>query len=126
MEITLPQNIKGFEVYTVQPQDTAIKIGSGDVEVLATPKLLALMEQVSYKSICQYLPQGYVSVGFKMNIKHLKSSKVGQQIEIASTLIKQEGKKVCFSVVATEENGEKIGEGLLERVIVNKEKFESK
>lgn len=126
MEILLPENIKGFKSYVVQDEDTALSIGSGDVMVLATPKLLALMEEVSYKSVAKYLPKGFVSVGVQMNIKHLKSSKVGQRIDIESQLIKQEGKKIYFSVVATSQDGQKIGEGLCDRVIVDKEKFESK
>ncbi len=122
MEIIIPINIKSHQEYVVKPQDTALNIGSGDVEVLATPKLLALMEEVSSKSIKPYLPDGYTSVGVEMNIKHLKSSKVGEKITIDTTFIKQDGRKLFFFCEAFA-NGEKIGEGECNRFIVNKEKF---
>lgn len=125
MDIIIPQNIKQQLKYQVQSKDTAQAIGSGDVEVLATPKLLALMEQVSSQSIKSYLPEGYTSVGVEMNIQHLKSTKVGEEIEIESNFVRQDGRKLYFHVVAVS-NGEKIGEGDCNRFIVNKNKFESK
>ncbi|MGP1514770.1 MAG: thioesterase family protein [Bacteroidales bacterium] len=122
MDIIIPANIKGHQSYTVQPQDTAVALGSGDVEVLATPKLLALMEEVSFKSVKSYLPDEYVSVGIEMNIKHLKSSIVGETITIESTFVKQEGRKLYFHVVAFSRQ-EMIGEGDCNRFIVNKNRF---
>ena len=125
MEITIPINTKGHKDYKVQECDTALAMGSGDVSVLATPKLLALMEEVSSRSIKEYLPEGYTSVGVEMHVQHLKSSKIGEQISIDSDFCKQEGRKLYFHVIATSE-GEKIGEGDCNRFIVNKNKFENK
>jgi len=126
MEIIINQNIEVQKTYQVRPQDTAIAIGSGEVNVLATPRLLSLMEEVSSKSVKEFLPEGYVSVGVEMNILHLKSSKVGEKITIHSTFSRQEGKKLYFNVVAINENNEIVGKGECNRVIVNKEKFENK
>ncbi len=126
MEIIINQNIEVQKTYQVRPQDTAITIGSGEVNVLATPRLLSLMEEVSSKSVKEFLPEGYVSVGVEMNILHLKSSKVGEKITIHSTFSRQEGKKLYFNVVAINENNEIVGKGECNRVIVNKEKFENK
>ena len=125
MEITIPQGVKGFQKHIVQPQDTAVAFLSGEAEVLATPKLLALMEEVSSKSVKPYLPDGYISVGVEMHVYHLKSSKIGDEVQLESTFIKQDGRKLFFQVVATSK-GEKIGEGECNRFIVNKQKFESK
>ncbi|MBR1626892.1 MAG: thioesterase family protein [Bacteroidales bacterium] len=125
MEITIPINIKGHKDYKIQECDTAIAMGSGDVRVLATPKLLALMEEVSSNSIRKYLPEGYTSVGVEMHIHHLKSSKIGEQISIDSDFLKQEERKLYFHVIVTSK-GEKIGEGDCNRFIVNKTKFENK
>ncbi|MBP3253627.1 MAG: thioesterase family protein [Bacteroidales bacterium] len=125
MEITIPQGVKGFQKHIVQPQDTAVAFLSGEAEVLATPKLLALMEEVSSKSVKPYLPEGYISVGVEMHVYHLKSSKIGDEVQLESTFINQDGRKLFFNVIATSK-GEKIGEGECNRFIVNKQKFESK
>jgi fluoroacetyl-CoA thioesterase len=126
MDIQIQTNVESKKEYIVTEKDTAIAIGSGEVNVLATPKLLSLMEEVSSKSVKDLLPEGYVSVGVEMNILHLKSTKVGEKITIHSTFSRQEGKKLYFDVVATNANNETIGTGECNRVIVNKEKFENK
>ncbi|MBO6117248.1 MAG: thioesterase family protein [Bacteroidales bacterium] len=125
MEITIPQGVKGVQTHIVADNDTATAFLSGEAEVLATPKLLALMEEVSSKSVKPYLPEGYISVGVEMHVYHLKSSKVGDKVQLESTFVKQDGRKLFFNVIATS-NGEKIGEGECNRFIVNKAKFENK
>ncbi|MCH3923394.1 MAG: thioesterase family protein [Bacteroidales bacterium] len=125
MEINLPIGIENKKELIVNENDTAIRYNSGEVNVLATPRLLAFMEEVAYESVKNYLPKGCVSVGVEMHIYHLKSTSVGKKISCQSYLLKQEGKKLFFNVVANDEKG-KIGEGSVVRYIVEKDRFELK
>lgn len=120
--IVVPEGTYLKQEYIVTQQDTAIDQKSGEVNVLGTPRLLAMMEEVSYKSVT--LPEGYVSVGFLMNIQHLKPSFVGEKVVVESTLIKQENKRLIFSILCKNAQGEEIGKGECTRVIVEKAKFE--
>lgn len=105
---------------TVEKKHTAIEMKSGSLEVLATPQMIAWMEEAS----CQLLElePGMTSVGTKMNVSHDKASPIGAAIEIKSTLVQQENRKLVFYVEAYQE-GVCIGKGDHERFIVNSEKF---
>ena len=122
--IEVPIGLFSKQEYIVSKEDTAINQKSGEVKVLGTPRLLAMMEEVSFKSVS--LPEGYVSVGFLMNIQHLKPSFIGEKVIIESTLIKQDNKKLIFSIICKNDKGEEIGKGECTRVIVEKVKFEQK
>jgi len=110
-----------MEIYVTE-NDTAIKVGSGNLKVLATPAMIALMENTSKSSVDLHLPFGYTTVGTDLNIKHIKTSPIGIKIRCEAHLIKVEGKKLFFNVQAWDEKG-KIGEGSHTRYIVNSEEF---
>ncbi|MDO5759765.1 MAG: hotdog domain-containing protein [Bacteroidota bacterium] len=124
-EIKIPLQTKGIRKYVVKKEDTAIYQHSGEVNVLGTPRLLAMMEEVSYKSIEQFLPEGMVSVGTQMSIQHLKPSIEGEEIVCESTLLSYKDRELTFEVVVSDCR-QRVGEGLCKRVIVNKERFEQK
>lgn len=109
----------------VGEQDTAISAGSGTLPVFATPAMVALMENAAMKAAEQLLHEGESTVGSELNIKHLSPTAVGEEVSATAVLTAQEGRKLTFSVVATDKNG-KIGEGTHVRYIVNIEKFMSK
>ncbi|KZL93131.1 thioesterase family protein [Clostridium magnum] len=113
-----------MEIYVTE-NDTAIKLGSGNLRVLATPAMIALMENTSKSSVDLHLPFGYTTVGIDLNIKHIKASTVGMKIRCEAHLIKVEDKKLFFKVQAWDETG-KIGEGNHTRYIVNSEEFMKK
>jgi predicted thioesterase len=109
----------------VKESDTAKVFGSGELEVLATPRMIALMEECAYKCISSDLEAGATTVGTLMNVKHLSATPVGMEVTIEAEIMENEGRRVCFSVKAYDECG-LIGEGIHERFIVYSEKFTEK
>ena len=109
----------------VTENDTAQIVGSGTLPVFATPMMVALMENAAMKAAEQLLQEGESTVGSELNIKHLRPTAIGEEVSATATLIAQEGRKLTFTVVATDKNGT-IGEGTHIRYIVNIEKFMSK
>ena len=109
----------------VKETDTAKVFGSGELEVLATPRMIALMEECAYKCISDELETGATTVGTLMNVKHLSATPIGMEVIIEAEITENEGRRVCFSVKAYDECG-LIGEGVHERFIVYSEKFTQK
>lgn len=107
---------------TVDNTHTAKAVGSGDMEVLSTPIMIALMENAAMLAVASKLPDGYTTVGGHIDVSHLRPSRPGTAIEAQATLTKIEGKKLYFDLQARQ--GENIiGQGKHIRFIVNKEKF---
>lgn len=109
----------------VGESDTAQNVGSGTLPVFATPMMVALMENAAMKATEQLLSEGETTVGSKLNVKHLRPTAIGEEVSATAVLTAQEGRKLTFSVVATDKNGT-IGEGTHVRYIINAEKFMSK
>ena len=110
------------EEYEVKHEHAARHVGSGEVEVLSTPSMIAFMERTALKCVQNQLPEGYITVGVGVNIKHLKPAPVGAKITVKAELIEVEGRKLTFKVEAKWKEVA-IGEGTHERYIVKKEKF---
>lgn len=109
----------------VEQKDTAKSYGSGTLAVLATPRMIALMEESAYKCIDKYLEEGQSSVGTYLDVKHLAATPVGMVVYAESEVVEVDGRKVVFSVKAYDEKGI-IGEGKHVRFIVFSEKFVAK
>lgn len=109
----------------VKESDTAAVFGSGELQVLATPRMIALMEECAYKCISEDLELGASSVGTLINVKHLSATPVGMEVTVEAEITENEGRRVCFSLKAYDECG-LIGEGTHERFIVYSEKFTQK
>lgn len=110
---------------TVCEQNTAQALGSGDMPVLATPAMLALMENAAMLAVAPELPAGSTTVGGHIESSHLKPSPLGAEVRATATLERVEGRKLHYKVVATQ--GETvIGEGVHLRFVVDREKFLSK
>ena len=122
MEFEIPIDSKSTVEYTVEDKHSADFLGSGKVAVLSTPSMILMMEQTAMLNAQEYLPEGWITVGIVVNIKHLKASKIGAKIVVIATLKEKDRRRLVYQVEAFE--GEtKIGEGIHERFIVNKEKF---
>lgn len=109
----------------VTMRDTAIEMGSGDMEVLATPRLLALMENAAMLAVALHLPDGETTVGGYIHTSHLKPSPVGAEVSATAVLAKIEGNKLHFDISARQ-GDILLGEGKHIRFIVNREKFRQK
>ena len=106
---------------TVTEAVTAIAMGSGDMPVLATPSMMALMENAAMLAVADHLPEGSTTVGGHIASSHLKPSKLGD----TATVTKVDGKKIEFKVEAR--CGDTLlGEGTHLRFIVDREKFISR
>lgn len=117
------------QIYTsltcVSDNLTAASLGSGDMMVLATPAMVALMENAAMLCVASDLDEGNTTVGIEISISHLKASKVGAEVKATAELTEIDGRRLVFKVSAYE--GETlIGEGVHTRFIVNRDKFLSK
>lgn len=106
----------------VSKQLTAQSMGSGDMAVLATPAMMALMENAAMLAVAPHLPEGCTTVGGHIAASHLRPSKIGDSVEATATVTKVDGKKIEFKVEARS-NGTLLGEGTHLRFIVDRKEF---
>ncbi len=102
--------------------DTAVALRSGEVPVLATPRLIALCEEASLAAIEGQVPEGHTTVGMRVQLDHLAPTAVGYRVTADARLDKIEGRRLTFSVSASDERG-LIAAGKVTRVVVDVEKF---
>ncbi len=116
---------KGFIELLVTEENTARHMGSGTLDVLATPAMIALMERTAWESVQGQLDDGYCTVGTALHVQHLSATPVGMKVHCESELVGAAGRKLTFTVKAYDEAG-LIGEGTHERVIVYSDRFQHK
>jgi fluoroacetyl-CoA thioesterase len=101
---------------------TALNQGSGEVEGLATPIMVRMMEEAAIKAVAGHLTPGMTSVGTRVEVTHVAPTPVGMNVVAQATLVEVEGRLLVFSVSAEDQSGV-IGKGTHQRVIVDKETF---
>ncbi len=109
----------------VDTSNTAAAVGSGDLQVFATPAMVALMENAAAQAVAESLPAGSTTVGTVVNVMHTRATGSDAEVTATAELRDIEGRKLIFHVVARDPHGV-IGEGIHERVVVDTEKFMSK
>jgi predicted thioesterase len=109
----------------VTPEVTAEYIGSGDLAVLATPAMCALMENAAMMAVATHLEDSQTTVGTALNIEHMRATKVGKVITATAVLTEVNGRELKFNIAARDEVGI-VGEGTHTRFIVYREKFMAK
>jgi fluoroacetyl-CoA thioesterase len=102
--------------------DTAVAAGSGDVAVLATPRILALCEEACCAAVEDGLDDGSTTVGMRVQLDHLAPVAVGSKIRADSTLEKIEGRRLVFTVSVSDACG-LVAAGRVTRVVVLREEF---
>ncbi len=107
---------------TVEEHHLASHVGSGDLRVLSTPSMIALMEEAAMHCVAPHLDANQTTVGGHISASHLKATAHGRTITATATLTKVEGRKLQFTITASDEEG-LIGEGEHTRFIVDREKF---
>lgn len=112
-------------VLTVGDAHTAQTMGSGDMPVLATPVMIALMENAAMLAVDQELPEEQTTVGAHIDVSHLKPSPVGAEVFATAELMEVEDRRLTFHVVAMQ-GDQVIGEGTHVRYIVSRERFLAK
>jgi fluoroacetyl-CoA thioesterase len=118
----LSVGIQGEAKLKVDDSNTAIAHGSGTVNVLATPALIALLENAAQNSVAPYLEEGSTTVGTMVNIKHLAATPVGLNVTASSRLTELDGRRLVFEVEARDEV-EVVATGVHERFIIKKDSF---
>lgn len=106
-------------------EDTALAVGSGDVPVLATPRLVALCEQAACEALRPQLGPGQTSVGFRAEITHLVPVLVGSRVVASAGMERTDGKRIVFNVTVTDKCG-LVAAGKVVRVVVDTETFMEK
>ena len=116
---------KGTQTITVTPALTAKEMGSGALEVLATPAMIALMEKTAWTSVQPDLEEGWGTVGTRLEVDHLSATPLGMEVTRESVLTAVEGRKLTFTLTVRDQAGE-VGRGNHERFLVQNEKFQAK
>jgi predicted thioesterase len=111
-----------FVDLTVTDEDTALALRSGDVPVLGTPRIVALVEEASVKAVCPSLGDGQTTVGMRIELSHLIPVAVGKTVRAEATLERVEGRRLTFTVSVNGDQG-LVAVGKLTRVVVDREQF---
>jgi fluoroacetyl-CoA thioesterase len=106
----------------VTDADTAIALRSGDVAVLATPRVVALCEEASVAAVAGRLPVGQTTVGMRVQLDHLQPTPVGGSVTAEATLEKIEGRRLTFTVAVNDAKG-LVAAGKVTRVVVDLDRF---
>jgi fluoroacetyl-CoA thioesterase len=114
--------LKHDRTMTVTPDHTATRVGSGDVEVLATPALLALAEGACCDAVAEGLEPGETSVGSWSEVEHLRPVAVGSTVCAHATLVGHHGRRLEFTV-NIEHDGETVARVRHRRLLVDRERF---
>jgi fluoroacetyl-CoA thioesterase len=121
----LTVGIHGEQSQLVTNENTAKTMGSGTLDVFATPALVALAEKTCWMSVASELDAGCGSVGTKLELEHTAPTPVGMTVTCESELTAVEGRKLVFKVSLHDEKGP-VGGGVHERFVVNDAKFAAK
>jgi predicted thioesterase len=135
--VELAAGVRSWVRIVVSDTDTAMAMGSGDVPVLGTPRLLALAEAAAVAAVTPALQPGVTSVGTSAALEHTRASPVGAEVVVEAELTEVEGRRLAFRFIARQKQpaaparqegsaGQEdvvVGAGTLERVLVERERF---
>jgi fluoroacetyl-CoA thioesterase len=121
----LEPGLSGTIEYRVNQASTARQLGSGSVDVLATPELIRLVEVAAVAALADHLPPEFTSVGVAIDMHHVAATPVGLNVEVKAVLTQVEGRRLQFEVAA-HDDVEEIGRGTHQRVLVETSSFVTK
>lgn len=123
MELKEGMSFSQEEMVTVEK--SAKYLGSGVVEVYATPMMILLMENTASRCVASSLDEGMATVGTKLEVTHDAATPIGMKVSCKATLKEADGRRLVFEVEAFDEAG-RIGGGVHERFVIKAEKFSEK
>ncbi|HEX6658566.1 MAG TPA: hotdog domain-containing protein [Ilumatobacter sp.] len=121
----LSAGLKGEARLVVGDGDTARALGSGSVDVLGTPRLVALLEEATIDAVEGFLADGFTTVGMRVQVDHLQPTPVGAEVFAEAYLDRIEGRRITFTVTASDSGG-LVAAGKVTRVMVDVNRFMSK
>jgi predicted thioesterase len=110
----------------VAEEHTAQHLGSGAVQVLATPQMVLLMEGAGVATVDHLLPEGYRTVGTHLDVRHLAPTPIGFEVKASAELLEVQGRRLAFRVEVHEihpDGAELVGEGTHQRAIISVQRF---
>lgn len=122
MELAIEPGAEATVALTVADADTAVALGSGDVAVLATPRIIALAEQAAVAAVSGHLPEHLTTVGAHVELDHLAPTRVGGTVQASALLEAVEGRSLTFSITVTEGTTE-VARGRHRRSAVDRAQF---
>ena len=120
--MAIEPGLVGVVEVVVQPVDTADALGNKGVHVLATPRLVALLELAAIRAVEAHLPPGSGTVGTRIDVRHLAATPVGMRATIRATLRQIDGRRLVFDIEG-HDDVERIVEGTHERFQIDQAKF---
>jgi fluoroacetyl-CoA thioesterase len=120
--VLVGSGVQGQVELVVGEADTAIAVGSGDVPVLATPRVLALCEEAACRAMADRLKPGETTVGLRIELTHIAPTQVGSSVRAEATLDRIEGRRLLFTVSVSDACG-LVAAGKLTRVVVDRAEF---
>jgi len=109
----------------VEFSDSAVSLGSGDVPVLGTPRVVALVEEATVDAVAHHLKEGQTTVGTRVELDHLDPTPIGRTVHAQAELTEIEGRSLTFAVAA-HDGLTQIARGTVQRVVVDRTKFLSR
>ena len=118
----LVPGLHGSAKLVVATADTAIAMRTGDVSVLATPRVIALCEEAAIAAVADDVPAGQTTVGMRVQVDHLAPTSIGSSVAAEATLERVEGRRLTFTVTVNDACG-LVAAGKVTRVVVETERF---
>lgn len=109
--------------HEVSDADLAQTLGTGDVPVLASSRLLTWAEQATCAAIEAHLDDASTSVGTQLQVQHLRPSSLHTRVSVRAELVRRDGRQLVFRVHAEDDTGEVVGRGEVTRMVLNRQRF---
>jgi fluoroacetyl-CoA thioesterase len=120
--VTVETGMRGTASLVVSDVDTATALGSGDIDVLGTPRLIALCEAATVSALADELDDSVASVGMRIRVDHLQPTPVGAAVTAEAVLDKIDGRRLTFTVSVSDTGG-LVAAGKITRALVDRASF---
>lgn len=123
---TLKPGLSHTSFLDVTADKLALSLGSGDLPVLATPAMMALMENAAMTAVAAHLPEGSTTVGSEISSTHLRPTVLGGRVSATALLVAVDGRRLDFAIQAQDADGNLLGKGTHTRYVVDRLRFMEK